>query len=94
MMDLLYEFTQWLYGTPLNGFAQSMSETGFSLWLVERLWAIPILQVWHILAIAGSFAAVLMLNMRVFNLAGHATLAETSGRYTRVLWWSLAMVVI
>jgi hypothetical protein len=94
MMDLLYEFTQWLYGTPLNGFAQSMSETGFSLWLVERFWAIPILQVWHILAIAGSFAAVLMLNMRVFNLAGHATLAETSRRYTKVLWWSLVMVVI
>jgi len=94
MGDLLYNFTQWLYTTPLNPFAQSMSETAFSLWLVERFWAIPILQVWHILAIAGSFAAVLMINLRIFGLAGHATLAETSRRYTKVLWWSLAMVVL
>lgn len=94
MGDLLFEFTQWLYTTPLNDFAQRMSESAFSLWLVERFWAIPILQVWHILAIAGSFAAVLMLNLRVFGLAGHATLAETSQRYTRVLWWSLVMVIL
>ena len=94
MGDLLFNFTQWLYTTPLNNFAQGMSESAFSLWLVERFWAIPILQVWHILAIAGSFASVLMLNMRVFGFAGHATLAETSHRYTKVLWWSLAMVVV
>lgn len=93
MGDLLFAFTQWLYGTPLNDFAQGMSESAFSLWLVERFWAIPILQIWHILAIAASFAAVLMLNMRVFGLAGHATLAETSHRYTKVLWWALANVV-
>ena len=93
MGDFLYNFTQWLYTTPLNNFAQAWSETSFSLWLVEQFWAIPILQVWHILAIAGSFAAVLMMNLRVFNLAGHATLAETSRRYTKVLWWSLAMIL-
>ncbi|MBT2134446.1 hypothetical protein KK137_08890 [Croceibacterium sp. LX-88] len=94
MGDLLYNFTQWLYSTPLNQFAQSMSESALSLWIVERFWAIPIMQVTHILGIAGSFAAVLMLNMRVFNLAGHATLAETSARYTKVLWWSLAVIIL
>lgn len=94
MGDFLFNFTQWLYTTPLNEFAQGMSESAFSMWLVEWFWAIPILQVWHILAIAGSFAAVLMLNMRIFNLAGHATLADTARRYTKVLWWSLAMIVI
>ena len=94
MNDLLYEFTQWLYSTPLNDFAQGMSETPLSLWLVERFMAIPLLQMVHILAIAGSFAAVLMLTLRVFGLAGHATLAETSRRYTKVLWWSLAFVIL
>ncbi|MBO9518538.1 MAG: hypothetical protein J7493_10770 [Porphyrobacter sp.] len=94
MGDLLYNFTQWLYGTPLNQFAQSMSESALSLWIVERFWAIPIMQVTHILGIAFSFAAVLMLNMRVFNLAGHATLAETSARYTKILWWALAVVIL
>ncbi|KRA83950.1 DUF6644 family protein [Altererythrobacter sp. Root672] len=94
MGDLLYNFTQWLYTTPLNQFAQSMSESALSLWIVERFWAIPIMQVTHILGIAFSFAAVLMLNMRVFNLAGHATLAETSARYTKILWWALAVIVL
>ena len=94
MGDLLFELSQWLYTTPLNQFAQGMSESSFSMWLVERFWAIPILQVIHILSIAGSFAAVLMMNLRVFNRVGHATLGETARRYTKVLWWSLVVVVI
>jgi hypothetical protein len=94
MGDLLYEFTQWLYTTPLNDFAQRMSESTLSGWILNWFWAIPIMQVIHILAIAGTFAAVLMLNLRVFNLAGHATLEETSLRYTKVLWWSLLVVIL
>src|SRR5690606_36065828 len=94
MGDLLFELSQWLYTTPLNDFAQSMSESAFSMWLVERFWAIPILQVVHILAIAGTFAAILMMNLRVFGKVGHATLGETAQRYTKVLWWSLVFVII
>lgn len=94
MGDLLYNFTQWLYTTPLNDFAQRMSESTLSSWILNWFWAIPIMQVIHILAIAGTFASVLMLNMRVFGFAGHATLAETSQRYTKVLWWALALVIL
>ena len=94
MGDLLYTITEWLRSTPLADFALEMSEAPLTLWIVTHFWAIPILQVIHILGIAGSFSAVLMLNLRVFNLAGHATLAETSRRYTRVLWWSLGVVIL
>jgi hypothetical protein len=94
MGDLLYAITEWLRTTALSDFALAMSETPLTLWVVSHFWALPILQVMHILAIAGSFAAVLMLNLRIFNLAGHATLAETSQRYTKVLWWSLLFVVL
>lgn len=94
MGDLLYSITEWLRATPLSDFALDMSESPLTLWIVTHFWAIPILQVTHILGIAGSFSAVLMLNLRVFNLAGHATLAETSRRYTRVLWWSLCVVIL
>jgi hypothetical protein len=94
MGDFLYEMSQWLYTTPLNEFAQGMSESAFSMWILNWFWAIPIMQTFHILAIAGTLAAVLMLNLRVFGLAGHASLAETAQRYTRVLWWSLVVVVI
>ncbi len=94
MGDLIFALTEWLRSTPLNEFALAMSESPLTLWIVERFWAIPILQCIHILAIAGSFASILMINARVFGLAGHATLAETARRYTRVLWWSLAMVIL
>lgn len=94
MGDLLFAITEWLRTTWLADFALSMGQTRLTMFVTEHFWGIPILQMVHILAIAGSFAAVLMLNLRVFNLAGHATLAETSQRYTKVLWWSLFFVIL
>jgi hypothetical protein len=94
MDDLLFEFTEWLRGTPLNNLALDISESSATMWIGEHFWAIPIFQVIHILAISASFAAVLMMNLRVFGLAGHATLAETSHRYARVLWWALAFLIL
>ena len=94
MGDLLYSITEWLRTTPLADFALTMSEAPLTLWIVTHFWALPILQMIHILAIAGSFSAILMINLRVFGLAGHATLAETSRRYTKVLWWSLVVVIL
>lgn len=93
MGDFLYNLTEWIRSTWLSDFALKWSESPLTLWVVSHFWAIPILQCIHILAIAGSFAAVLMLALRIFNLAGHATLPETSRRYTKVLWWSLAVVI-
>jgi hypothetical protein len=94
MNDLLFEFTEWLRSTPLTELALWISDTSASYWIVTHFWAIPIFQVIHILAISASFAAVLMLNLRIFGLAGHATLAETSHRYAVVLWWALAFLIL
>jgi len=94
MGDFLYELTDKLRGTALVDFSLAVSEWPFSQWVVSQFWAIPILQMVHIFAIAGSFAAVLMLNLRIFHLAGHASLAETAARYTKVLWWSLGFVIL
>jgi hypothetical protein len=85
--------TEWLRSTWLSGFALGMSEWPLTQWVVNHFWTIPILQIIHILGIAGSFSAVLMLNLRIFGFAGHATMAETSRRYTKVLWWALVVVV-
>jgi undecaprenyl pyrophosphate phosphatase UppP len=94
MGDLLFELSQWLYTTPLNAFAQGVSESRLSAIVVSWFWAIPLMQTVHILAIAATLVAVLMLNLRVFGLAGHATLQETAQRYTKVLWWALVFVAI
>lgn len=94
MNDMLFELTEWLRSTPLTELALWISDTSASGWVVTHFWAIPIFQVIHILAISASFAAVLMLNLRIFGVAGHATLAETSRRYSRVLWWALAALIL
>jgi len=94
MGDLLFNFAEWLRGTFLVDLSLWISETALSTWIVTHFWTIPIMQVLHILAIAGSFAAVLMIAARIYGIAGHASLAETGHRYTRVLWWSLAALVI
>lgn len=94
MGDLLFELTNWLRTTFLLDLALWTSDTWLSQLMVTNFWAIPTVQVIHILAVAGSFAAVLMINARMFGVAGHATMAETSARYIKVLWWSLAVLVV
>ena len=94
MGELLFELSQWLYTTPLNEFAQRVSESWLSGVILSWFWAIPLMQTAHILAISATVVAVLMLNLRVFGLAGHATLQETARRYTKVLWWALLFVVV
>jgi hypothetical protein len=94
MGDLLYSFTEWLRSTQLVELALWLSETGLSMWIVTHFWAIPIIQVFHILAISASFASILMINARMFGIAGSSSMADTANRYVRVLWWALAVLVI
>jgi hypothetical protein len=71
-----------------------ISDTSASAWIVNRFWAIPIIQCIHILAIAASFASILMINARMFNIAGSSSMADTANRYIRVLWWSLVVLIL
>ena len=94
MGDLLYSFTEWLRTTQLVELALWISDTGASQWIVTHFWAIPVIQVVHIVAIAASFASILMINARLFSIAGSSTMADTANRYIRVLWWSLVVLVL
>jgi len=94
MGDLLYHFTEFLRTTQLVELALWISDTSISMWIVTHFWAIPIIQCIHILAIAASFASVLMINARMLHLAGSSTLEETTARYLRVIWWSLLVLVL
>ena len=94
MGDLLYSFTEWLRSTQLTELALWISDSSMTLWIVSNFWVLPVIQVFHILGIAGSFASILMINARMFGIAGSSSMADTSRRYIRVLWWSLAVLVI
>ena len=94
MGDLLYSFTEWLRSTQLTELALWISDSSLTLWIVTHFWALPIIQVFHILAISASFASILMINARMFGIAGSSSMAETANRYIRVLWWSLVVLLI
>ena len=94
MDDLLVQFTEWLRSTQLTELALWIDETAAREWIVTHFWAIPIIQCFHILAIAASFASILMINARMFNVAGSSSMADTANRYIRVLWWSLAVLIL
>lgn len=95
MGDLLYHFTEWLRTTWVTDASLAISDWKSSMWLDTHFWAIPIMQVIHILAISTAFGSVLMINLRVWRLAGtDRTFAETERRYVRWIWWSLLALVI
>ena len=95
MGDLLYAFTEWLRTTPVVDFSLWLSDRSLSLWLDTHFWAIPIMQCFHILAISAAFGAIVMVNLRIFRLAGtERSMAETERRYVRWIWWSLLVMLI
>ena len=93
--DTLFAFTEWLRGTQLTEFSIWLSETDFSLWLQTHFWVIPAVQSIHILAIAALFGSVLMLDMRIFGIAGGSrSMAQLSQRYVPWIWWAFLILLI
>ena len=75
MGDMLYNFTEWLRSTQLTELSLWIADTGLSNLIVTNFWAIPIIQVFHILSLAAAFGAVFMITLRVF-----VTSAGSGGR--------------
>ncbi len=95
MGDILYNFTEWLRSTQLVELAFWISDTSLCLWIVTHFWAIPTLQTIHILAIAGLFGSVLMVNLRVLNVIGaHRNFAQTAKRFLPWIRWSFVAVLV
>jgi hypothetical protein len=74
--------------TPLvDAFARWLAATRMSLAIGQVRWITPSVQCVHILAIAGTLACMVMLNLRVLGVVGREEpLASVSHRYGRWLW--------
>ncbi len=94
MGDLLYSFTEWLRSTQLTELALWISDSSLTMLIVNNFWVLPVIQCIHIIAIAGTFASLLMINARMFGIAGSSSMAETANRYMRVLWWSSLVLLL
>lgn len=93
--DLLFAFTEWLRTTPLVEFSLWISETKLSMVIGTNFYFIPVLQTMHILAIALSFSAMLMVNSRILGFnGGSRTVAQTTARYNPWIWYCLIVLII
>ena len=93
--DLLLRLTQILRNSPLSEFALWLQKQPLSMWIDKHFWAVPSLQVVHILAISMLFASAIMINMRIFMVAGRSrTMAQTIRRYLPWIWWCLLILLV
>ena len=78
---MLKSLTAWLAGTRASHALQDVS------------WIIPSVQVIHILAIAIVLSSVVMIDLRIFGLAGaRTTMSETARRYVPPAWGALVVL--
>lgn len=95
MFDLLFGITDWLRTTALLDFAFWLMETPLSLFMVENFWMVPIAQVIHIIAIAVTFASLLMFTLRLRGTAGMSlSISDNADRYIPWLWWGLLGILL
>jgi hypothetical protein len=93
--DLMYAFAEWLRTTQLVELALWLSEQPVSMAISGNFWVIPTLQSIHILALAGAFGSILMLNLRVLGWAGGSrTVGQAVRRYMPWVWWALLILLL
>lgn len=79
----LLEFCAYLENTPL------------ALAIQDSFWAVPIMQTVHILAISALLIAMLMINLRVLNIASKSdSISVVISRYNRIVWFALPVLLI
>ena len=93
--DLIYALGQWLKHTPAPGIALAIQKQPLSMLIDKNFWVIPTLQSIHILAIAATIGSVLMINLRIFQLAGQGrTMTQTVRRYLPWVWLGLLTLLV
>jgi hypothetical protein len=79
---LLLDFCYYLENTPL------------SLAFQDTSWVIPSAQSIHILAIAATLIASLMINLRLLRISGNElSIASVISRYTPIMWFTVPMLL-
>ncbi len=83
MQAWLDPFCAWLESTPLSHTLQSIE------------WIVPAVQTLHILAIGLLLSAVLMLNLRLLELACQdQPVMRIAARFLPVVWWTLPVLLV
>ena len=95
LSDLIFHLGQWLRTTPMTEISLAIQKSRLTELIDGTFWVLPLIQSLHIMAIAATFGSVLMINRRIFQLAGRSrTMTETVRRYLPWVWWGLLTLVV
>ncbi|WP_216207354.1 DUF6644 family protein [Polynucleobacter sp. Latsch14-2] len=79
----------------LLSFCSYIENTPLSLAIQGNAWVIPSVQTIHILAIAATLIAVLMIDLRLLRLAGNErSIAGVMGRYASIIWLAIPILLV
>ena len=93
--DIVFALGQWLRTSPLTELALGVQKTWLSNQIVSHFWTVPTIQTIHILAIAAVFGSVVMINLRIFQMAGRSrSMSQTVRRFLPWVWWGLLVLLI
>ncbi|MGZ3272516.1 MAG: DUF6644 family protein [Caulobacteraceae bacterium] len=93
--DIMPAIGDWLKSTRLTELSVWIGNTPLSTALNQNNWITPTLQSIHILAIAITFSAALMISLRIAGLAGQSrTLPEVAQRYLPWIWGGLLTLLV
>jgi len=94
LADLMPSFGEWLKSTRLTELSVWIGDTKLSATLNQNNWITPTLQSVHILAIAMTFSAALMISLRIAGLAGQGrSLLDVERRYAPWIWGGLSTLL-
>jgi len=94
LTDLLTAGADALKSTPLAELSVWVAGTPFGMAVNQNTWITPTVQSFHILGVAATFSAALMIILRIFGVAGKEhTMAEIERRYAPWVWWGLALLL-
>ena len=84
-----------MHTSLLLSFCSYLENTPLSLAIQDNAWVIPSLQTIHILAIAATLIASLMVNLRLLHLVGNEhSIASVMGRYTPIIWFAIPILFV
>ncbi|HEY5411787.1 MAG TPA: hypothetical protein VIJ94_13780, partial [Caulobacteraceae bacterium] len=93
--DIIFALGQWLRTTPLTELSLWIQKQPLNELIDRNFWVVPIFQTIHILAIATVFGSVVMINLRIFQLAGEGrTMSQTVRRFIPWVWWGLLVLLL
>jgi uncharacterized membrane protein len=84
-----------LKSTPLAELSVWIAGTPFGIAINQNSWITPTVQSFHILGVAATFSAALMIVLRIYGVAGKEhRMNEIERRYTPWVWWGLAALLV